>query len=63
MFNNFYIEPQKQNYEAVKNRAFTYIKIDENKPEHPKNRVRDSKGRPIKKYIEPIDYYVKNEVN
>jgi hypothetical protein len=63
IFDYLYTKPQKQNYEDIKNRHYSYIRIDKNKPDHPKNRVRDSKGRPIKNYVKPVDYYIENEVN
>ena len=63
LFDEFYINAQKQNDESVKNKAYSYIKIDKNKPDHPKNRVRDNKGRPVKNYVKPVDYYIKNGVD
>jgi len=63
LFDEFYINAQKQNDESVKNKYYSYIKIDKSKPDHPKNRVRDDKGRPVKKYVEPIDCYIENRIN
>lgn len=63
LFDEFYTKEQKRNEINVKNRVYSYIKIDENKPPHPKNRVRDDKGRPIKEYEQPIDCYLENGVN
>jgi len=61
-FDEFYINAQKRNEESVKKRYYSYVKIDKDKPDHPKNRVRDNKGRPIKNYTKPIDYYIEHEV-
>jgi len=63
LFDEFYIKAQKQNNEDVKNKLYSYVKIDKNKSDHPKNRVRDSKGKPIKNYVKPIDCYVENGIN
>jgi len=63
LFDEYYIKPQKMNDEAVKCRYYSYIAIDKNKPCSPKNRVRDSKGKPIKNYVKPIDCYIENKVN
>lgn len=63
LFDEYYIKPQEMNDEEVKCRAYSYIAIDKNKPCSPKNRVRDSKGKPVKDYVKPIDCYIENKVN
>jgi hypothetical protein len=56
---NFILEMQRQNDEAVKNRSYCYARIDENKSSSKQNTLRDAKGKPIKKYTEPEDCYLK----
>ncbi len=38
------------NEASVKNQTYSYVRIDPSLREHPNNRKRDSKGRPIKNY-------------
>ena len=54
---NFILEMQRQNDEAVKNRSYCYARIDETKSSSKQNTLRDAKGKPIKKYIEPEDCF------
>ncbi len=56
---NFILELQRQNDEAVKNRQYCYARIDETKSSSKQNTLRDAKGKPIKKYTEPEDCYLK----
>ena len=63
MFERLYLEPTESNKRAVRDRFYTYIKIDEKLPDSPKNRVRDKKGRPVRKYEEIIDYYAEYNIS
>jgi hypothetical protein len=51
------LERQQQSDESVKRGTYSYVKIDKNKGESIQNRLRDEKGRPVKKYSEPEDCY------
>ena len=52
------LEMQKQNDEAVEKRYFRYARINENESSSKQNTLRDAKGKPIRIYEEPIDYYL-----
>lgn len=52
------LEMQKQNDNAVEKRYFTYARINENESSSKQNTLRDSKGKPIRVYEEPIDYFL-----
>jgi len=57
LYDDFYVKPQQDNDMCVKNKAYTYIRINKNEPCHPKNRLRDDKGRPIKEYTKANDFF------
>lgn len=49
---------QKMNDEIVKNKSFSYARINENESSSKQNTLRDKKGRPIRIYITPEDCYL-----
>jgi len=63
MFEELYLKPTEMNKRAVRERWYSYIKIDEKLPDSPKNRVRDKKGRPVRKYEKIIDYYAEYNIS
>ncbi len=49
---------QKMNDEAVKNKSYSYARINENESSSKQNTLRDKKGRPIRIYTTPEDCYL-----
>lgn len=48
---------QKANDDAVKNRCYSYARIDETKSSSKQNTLRDAKGKPIREYAKYEDCY------
>lgn len=63
IFDDWYTRDQKMNQESANSSSYSYIPIDKSKPADIKNRLRDEKGRPIKKYRELKDLYVEYKVS
>lgn len=54
---DMFVDQQRMNDEAVERKMYTYVYIGEGRKISDK--VRDSKGRPLKEYTKPIDYLSK----
>lgn len=52
------LKTQNMNDKAVENRHFSYARINENESSSKQNTLRDEKGRPIRIYETPKDYYL-----
>jgi hypothetical protein len=52
------VKRQEQNDEAVKKKAYSYARIDENQSSSKQNTLRDNKGSPIRIYQEKEDCFL-----
>jgi hypothetical protein len=52
------VKRQEQNDEAVKKKAYSYARIDENQSSSKQNTLRDNKGNPIRIYQEKEDCFL-----